>query len=159
MDQFPTSMRAIDDLHNAADSMYWTSPEKKQAISEARSSMRSSEAMVKEAVALVGTMVLVNAIENNSQVEDSRKYVTCKLRTPVASLHSTVREKLAMYNRSASAKASGKAEVCAVPKRAESDVSTSVPSSQATSQASSSVSTAESQAQPPKKLRRLVAPG
>jgi hypothetical protein len=81
--------------------MTWATSTQKKMLAEAKVAFNTADKFVQEVGGILGTMVLANALLTSSAVEAFKAYVTNKLKSSMASLPSSLRDRLALHSRRA----------------------------------------------------------
>ena len=110
----PMTLRIVEELVTLGDKMTWATSTQKESLADAKVAFNASDKLVHEAGGILGTMLLANALLTNTAVEASKTYVASKLKISMASLPSSLRDRLALHSRqgkkSASSDAGGAAK-------------------------------------------------
>lgn len=107
---YPMTLRIVEELVTLGDKMTWATSTQKKLLVDAKVAFNASDKLVQEVGGILGTMVLANALLTNSAVEASKTYVTSKLKISMASLPSSLRDRLALHSRQGKKSASASAD-------------------------------------------------
>ena len=92
-----TTLHVVEDLFAMMDSMHWATDTQKKAISDGNNKLNKSDKLQKEVATTMACMILTNGVLTQSPLDASKTYVTTKLKVPLASLPSTLRDKMVAH--------------------------------------------------------------
>ena len=91
---YSTTLHVVEDLFAMMDSMHWATDTQKKAISDPKNKLNQSDQLQKELATTMACMILTNGVLTHSPLDASKTYATTKLKVPLASLPSTLRDKM-----------------------------------------------------------------
>ena len=142
---YSTTLRVVEDLFAMMDSMCLATDTQKKAIIDAKNKFNQSDQLQKEVATTMACMILTNGVLTHSPLDASKTYVTTKLKVPLASVLSTLRDKMVAQGPGSKSSSSQEA-VTPSPKRL---VDTPESSTQSTA-------ASNEDDKPTKKIRRLT---